>query len=255
MGIDDSAGAGDGVIFKISGDGKTLFESGVMKQNQPPKAVDIELKGVKRLVLAVNLVGEMGSAHADWADAHFLVSAPSCGRSRRSTRRGDSDSAGPAVAAHQRRETLRRPSRLALLPHHSRHGPTPHDLRGGKPAGWPERRSPDRPIAGTLDKPGRYAVEFQASNALGTARRKFNIVCGDTLALTPEMGWNSWYYWTGGVSDKVMRDAADAMVASGMINHGYIYVNIDDCWAKPGSKTDAPRDTAGKVNANRASPT
>jgi alpha-galactosidase len=44
-----------------------------------------------------------------------------------------------------------------------------------------------------------------------------------------------------------------------MINHGYIYVNIDDCWAnRPGAK-DAdfggpPRDAAGKVNSNRRFP-
>ena len=50
-------------------------------------------------------------------------------------------------------------------------------------------------ISGKLDERGRYAVVFQARNALGTARRNFTIVCGDTLALTPEMGWNSWYTW------------------------------------------------------------
>ena len=69
------------------------------------------------------------------------------------------------------------------------------------------------------------------------------------------MGWNSWYYWTDRVTDKVMRDGADAMVANGMINHGYIYANIDDCWAnRPGAKdanfNGPPRDAAGKVNAN-----
>jgi alpha-galactosidase len=52
-----------------------------------------------------------------------------------------------------------------------------------------------------------------------------------------------------------MRAAADAMVTNGMINHGYQYVNIDDCWAvKPGSDNPTlggvPRDAEGKVNAN-----
>jgi len=61
------------------------------------------------------------------------------------------------------------------------------------------------------------------------------------------------------VSDKIMRDAADAMVSSGMINHGYQYVNIDDCWAvKPGA-TDPTlggelRDARGMVNANQHFP-
>ena len=79
-------------------------------------------------------------------------------------------------------------------------------------------------------------VTFRANNALGQAERKFKIVCGDTLALTPHMGWNSWYIWADHVTDKIMREAADAMVSNGMIDHGYMYVNIDDCWAvKPGS--------------------
>jgi alpha-galactosidase len=56
-----------------------------------------------------------------------------------------------------------------------------------------------------------------------------------------------------------MRDAADAMVSSGMINHGYMYVNIDDCWSvRPGSKDPAlggePRDALGKVNSNQRFP-
>ena len=50
------------------------------------------------------------------------------------------------------------------------------------------------------------------------------------------MGWNSWYIWENHVTDKIIREAADAMVQTGMIDHGYMYVNIDDCWAvKPGA--------------------
>src|SRR5512136_1683808 len=110
-------------------------------------------------------------------------------------------------------------------------------------------------ITGRISKQGEYAVTLTASNRLGTAKRGFKIVCGDTLALTPHMGWNSWYVWENHVTDKITRDAADAMVNSGMIDHGYQYVNIDDCWTvKPGT-TDptlggAPRDGRGMVNAN-----
>src|SRR5450759_1574775 len=84
-------------------------------------------------------------------------------------------------------------------------------------------------ITGVLANRGEHQVILRAANALGKATRPFKIVCGDTLALTPHMGWNSWYIWENHVTDKIMRDAADAMVSSGMMDHGYMYVNIDDC--------------------------
>ncbi len=110
-------------------------------------------------------------------------------------------------------------------------------------------------ITGTLKDKGDYNVTFRAENAKGKAARVFKIVCGDTLALTPHMGWNSWYVWENHITDKIMRDAADAMAAGGMMDHGYMYVNIDDCWAvRPDAKDPTllgePRDKKGKVNAN-----
>jgi alpha-galactosidase len=114
-------------------------------------------------------------------------------------------------------------------------------------------------ITGILSRLGRYPVTLRASNGLGSAQRQLTIVCGSTLALTPHMGWNSWYVWENHVTDKIIRDAAEAVVKSGLINHGYQYINIDDCWAvKPGA-TDptlggAPRDSHGMVNANRRFP-
>src|SRR5438128_11824664 len=50
------------------------------------------------------------------------------------------------------------------------------------------------------------------------------------LAMTPPMGWNSWNKFGCNVSDKLIREMADAMVSSGMKAAGYQYVNIDDCW-------------------------
>lgn len=110
-------------------------------------------------------------------------------------------------------------------------------------------------ITGSLSSPGTYNVSFTAANARGADSRAFKIVCGPTLALTPHMGWNSWYVWENRVSDAIMRAAADAMVSSGMIDHGYQYVNIDDCWSvrpesdDPGRRGE-PRDAGGRINAN-----
>ena len=53
---------------------------------------------------------------------------------------------------------------------------------------------------------------------------------GGGLAPTPPMGWNSWNKFGCDVSEALIRETADAMVASGMKAAGYQYVVIDDCW-------------------------
>jgi alpha-galactosidase len=52
----------------------------------------------------------------------------------------------------------------------------------------------------------------------------------DGLAATPPMGWNSWNKFACNVSEQLIRETADAMVATGMRDAGYRYLNIDDCW-------------------------
>jgi alpha-galactosidase len=63
------------------------------------------------------------------------------------------------------------------------------------------------------------------------------------VAQTPPMGWNSWNYFAKRVTDKDIRDSADQIVASGMKDAGYIYVNIDDTW-------EGERDATGLLHTN-----
>jgi len=85
-------------------------------------------------------------------------------------------------------------------------------------------------ITGVLVRPGRYRVKLRAANGRGSNERAFRIVVGETIALTPPLGWNSWNCWGSKVdADKALRSAR-AMAASGLINHGWTYVNIDDAW-------------------------
>jgi alpha-galactosidase len=67
------------------------------------------------------------------------------------------------------------------------------------------------------------------------------------VAQTPPMGWNSWNYFAGKVTDKDIRDSADQIVASGMKDAGYIYVNIDDTW-------EGERDASGVLRTNSKFP-
>jgi alpha-galactosidase len=47
-------------------------------------------------------------------------------------------------------------------------------------------------ITGALRKKGDFTFTAVARNSAGAAETKIKIVCGDTLALTPPMGWNSY---------------------------------------------------------------
>ena len=63
------------------------------------------------------------------------------------------------------------------------------------------------------------------------------------LALTPPMGWNSWNKFACNVSADVIKQAADAMVSSGMKDAGYQYIVIDDCW-------QVSRDRDGNIQSD-----
>ena len=67
------------------------------------------------------------------------------------------------------------------------------------------------------------------------------------VAQTPPMGWNSWNYFAGKVNDKDIRASADQIVATGMKDAGYIYVNIDDTW-------EGQRDSNGVLQSNSKFP-
>lgn len=48
---------------------------------------------------------------------------------------------------------------------------------------------------------------------------------------TPPMGWNSWNTFGPDISDHLIRETADQMVAAGLLQAGYEYLVIDDCWS------------------------
>ncbi len=85
-------------------------------------------------------------------------------------------------------------------------------------------------ISGSLNATGEYPVILHAKNNLGTADRKFKIVVGETIALTPPMGWNSWNHYASRITQDIVLQNAKAMADSGLVNHGWTYMNIDDTW-------------------------
>lgn len=85
-------------------------------------------------------------------------------------------------------------------------------------------------IKGNVPLKGTYNLLIHARNSKGKDKRKLKVIAGNQLALTPPMGWNSWYVHFNRISDQLMREAASNMISSGMADVGYQYVNIDDCW-------------------------
>ena len=78
---------------------------------------------------------------------------------------------------------------------------------------------------------------------------------GDRLALTPPMGWNSWNCFASAVTEKNVRDAADAFV-QGRPPRSRLDVHqhrrlLDAQERRQGPDLHGPdRDPSGKINAN-----
>jgi alpha-galactosidase len=262
VGVDDAAGNDHARIdFKVVGDGKTLWKSPIMKLGQSAQPVNVDVRGINMLLLtATSEIEDSSFAHADWAEARLLVAGEQ-----------------PVIVGPPHESAVILTPKPPATPRIN--GARVFGVRPQHPFLFTIPATGDRPmtfsvsdlpkgltvdpqtgqITGAVQKRGEYVVTFRAVNHLGAAEREFKIVCGDTLALTPHMGWNSWYVWENHVTDQSIRDAADAMVSSGLINHGYQYVNIDDCWAvKPGATDPSlggdQRDAQGRVNANARFP-
>jgi alpha-galactosidase len=232
VGVDDAARNKPAAVrFLLLGDGRKLWESGVMKGGQPARAVHVSLAGLTRLCLLVDDAEGTQFAPADWAEAEFIVQG-----------------AVPTTISAP-------PEELALLtpppgPGPKINGPQVYGCTPGKPFLYRVPVTGERPLefsarglppglildahSGIITGPsparGRYPVTLEAENRHGRCRRLLTIVAGDRLALTPPMGWNHWYAHYNNVTDRMMRAAADAMLSSGMADVGYQYVNIDDCW-------------------------
>jgi alpha-galactosidase len=262
VGVDDAAGNSKAsVAFKVVGDGKTLWKTGVMRAGESAKPVEVDVRGVNTLLLIVDSAGDgIAYDHADWAEAKVEFNGTRL--SIIATPREEAVVLTPKPVAKPRVNGARI---FGVRPGHPFLFTIP--TTGERPMTFGAENLPEGlqvdprtgQITGQLKNRGEFNVVLRASNSVGTAAGPFKIVCGDTLALTPHMGWNSWYVWENHVTDQIMRAAADAMVTNGLVNHGYQYVNIDDCWAvKPGASDPAlggePRDSDGHVNANKRFP-
>jgi alpha-galactosidase len=249
VGVDDEVGDKGSVVFKVTGDGKTLWESGVLHGGDPAKNASVALDGVKVLVLTVGDAEDgMNYDHGDWADARIVMTEgkPEAVAPVREPAVVLTPKPSPKPRINGAKVVGVRPGSPFLFTVPAT-GESPVTISATKlPAGL-QLDPQSGCITGVLKEKGTYVVTLHAQNAKGTAERALKIICGDTIALTPPMGWNSWNCFACDVTEANVRAAADAMVASGLINHGWTYINIDDCW-------EAGRDAEGNVLSNQKFP-
>jgi len=253
-GVDDGANNNHAAVkFIVYGDDRELWHSDVCKWKEAARDCLVQLAGVKTLRLVVEAGGgSIDYDHADWAEAAILYS-------------GKKPSVVMPVVITEEPVIL-----TPAAPREPRiNGPQVYGVRPGSPFLYRIPCTGQRPlqfqaehlpagltldsesgiITGTIASAGTNDVTLIAKNSRGKTKRQFRIVVGQTLALTPPMGWNSWYIHYERVSDALMRQSADQMINSGMAEYGYQYVNIDDCWMKKNG--DVPyRDANGTLLPN-----
>ncbi len=261
VGVDDAADTPASVQFFVLGDGDILWESEPMKKGMSAQDCQVNIKGIQKLGLLVTDAGDgISNDHANWCEAQISY--------RGTTPKPAAKTIEAAViltppAPDQPR--INGPSITGVRPG----APLLHRIpaTGNRPMSFSAHPLPDGImldahtgiLSGTAPGRGDYVLTLSASNELGSDDFEFTIRVGDTLALTPHMGWNSWYIHYDRVSDAIMREAADQMIATGMADYGYQYVNIDDCWMVKVDSDDPEiggplRDNAGKLLTNKRFP-
>lgn len=233
-GMDDKGNKRITARFFVIADRKILFESREMKVGDEPEQVDVNLAGVKKMGLLVRVKEEDRNNHkaySDWADARFTMSAnqvplPVPNTDLRyiltpaplKTPRINSAEVFGATPGNPFRYTL---AATGDRPMHFSAGNLPQGLSIDSKTGI---------ITGSVIKRGTYFITLKAKNKIGEAAKELTIKIGDTIALTPPMGWNGWNSWARNIDAEKVVASADAMLTLGMVNHGWSYINVDDAW-------------------------
>lgn len=264
VGVDDEAGNEKASIaFHLVGDRKILWQSGVMKKGILPRVVDLDVTGVKLLGLLVTDASDgIDYDHADWCDARIEFS-----QAMKPSDLVVKTRLAPYVLTPkpQGKPRINGARIFGVRPNH----PFLYRIAttGERPMRYSAVNLPDGllldpstgQITGAIEHEGEYKVVLKAENEFGLSQRPFRISVGNNICLTPPMGWNSWNVWARAVDDAKVRTAADAMVSTGLIDHGWTYINIDDCWSVDPAAPEAAfggeaRNRYGLINSNKKFP-
>jgi alpha-galactosidase len=233
VGIDDATESTLPIRLEVQADGATLWQK-EMKKGEEAAAVDLDVHGKKTLLLVCHDLGNNYSqALVDWAEAELSVE-------------GDRPKSipPPALAEEYVILTPKAPAAPRI------NGARVFGVRPGHPFLYQIPVTGERPmkyavdglpaglvldaaagrITGTLPTAGTHRVTLHATNARGTDAQPLRIEVGEKIALTPAMGWNSWNCWGVSVDQEKVLASARAIIAKGLVEHGWSYINIDDTW-------------------------
>jgi len=247
-GADDNNLYAGKLQFKIIGDQKVLWASGVMKKGDPVKEFEVDLKGFDKVLLLVEECGDgIMYDHADWLNVRIIT-------------RGDVIPIPACPQPIQKEKYILTPKGTDIP---KINNPLIYGARPGSPFLWSVMATGAQPmiyeaiglpkglaidkatgfITGKTELRGNFNIQLKAINKHGSDQKSILLKLGDAIALTPPMGWNSWNCWGLSVNDGRVRDAA-LMMNKKLHAYGWTYVNIDDGWEA------SQRTRQGEILAN-----
>lgn len=236
VGVDDEIPNDIGSVeFQVLGNKhQILWRSGVMRKGMPPAKADVDVTGLKQIVLRVTTGGDaLYYDHADWADAQF-------------TYQGAPPQTATLAAATPVVSMEGMPAGPKIRP------PFVIGTHPGAPMVWTVAATGARPLSfsmkglpqgltlnaatgtvtGRVAKAGAYSVRVRAANSHGHDDQTVRIIAGQSLALTPPMGWNSYDCFGQSVTEAEVLSNAAYLVKE-MQPFGWEYVVVDYRWYEP----------------------
>lgn len=251
-----------GAIFRVYADGRIVAESGIIKPQGMPSKLHADISGARMIVLEAADCGDWAGyrfGHADWADAFFTTAEDAVLRPHPD--KALTEQLGRLTPQDSDEPRINGPSCFGVRPGReffyrlpvSGKRPISYCLASGVPSGVAFDAETGT-LSGRVAESGTYHLRFAVSNAYGSAERDFVLKIGNDICLTPPMGWNSWNIHNEWVADSHVRAAARGMVESGLADHGWCYVNIDDGWTLKPSEAEKVRNADGTIIPNKKFP-
>lgn len=244
------------VAFRVEVDGKPRVETAAFEKNARGQHVHVDLRGAEVLSLVITDGGApQYGVTAEICDPLFTVADGGSAEMLAGNYGSQLGILTPPVPAAPR---IVHPKSFGVRPGHPIVFTVP--ATGERPMTVTADRLPEGVsldpatgiLSGSVAKPGDYTFTLTAKNAKGTASSVFTLKVGNLLAVTPPMGWCSWNAYLTSISDENIQAAAKALRDTGLVYHGWQYVNMDDGWERKIDGTEGPcRDGQGRMLTNK----